>query len=388
MPPRIQSQRVSNSLLPHLSSPSSSPCTPYLNPSLPQSSSRSFSSTQFTQTQRRQQMFAWLKSEGAAYKHHTPGQPNYLTTAIQRKFNPQAAPSNRPFPLNPAFRSESVLSEELRNEIHKRVMVDKKSVRAVSSEMGVDMKRVAAVCRLVELEKRMRDQGKPLALPYARTVHEMLRTTPLYGNAAEQRENAHESINDLPAHRLTDAQIFYPVSESRQFTRVDAGRVFSAAPARTHEFAAEQDADPYEAISRVTQNPSRIEIIGKGDKEQQVLQPADVRIPHPHLISFARDRRQRPSELKEVNDAQRTRLAEEDAVEKERKQAAEERRESNTSHVKPESSRFEFRFKNLEVSKETTGADGRGAQAPGRRYGTPSYERKKGQVKIPTRVVV
>ncbi|KAL4964906.1 mitochondrial 37S ribosomal protein mS45 [Aspergillus stella-maris] len=381
MPPRIQSQRVSNSLLSQLSS-SSSPCTSH------QCTTRSFSSSQPTQTQLRQQMFAWLRGEGAALKEHVPGNFNYLTTVISRRQDPERPASFRPFPMNTHFKSQTILSEELRNEIHRRVMVNKQSVRSVSAALSVDVRRVAAVCRLVELEKKMRQEGKPLALPYARTIHEMVKTTPLYETTAEQRENAHESINDLPAHRLTDTQIFYPVSESRQFTRVDAGRVFSAAPARTHKFAAEQDADPDLAITNVTQNPSRIEFVGKGDKEQPVLQPADVRIPHPHLISYARDMRKRRNEKQSVINDQRARIEKEDAVDKERKQAAEAIREANTSHVKPESSRFEFRIKNVEVSKETTGANGRGAQAPGRRYGTPSYERKKGQVKIPTRVVV
>lgn len=60
----------------------------------------------------------------------------------------------RPFPLNPNFVSQSVLSEELRNEIHNRVVVQGKSVRAVSVELGVEMRRVGAVVRLVELERK------------------------------------------------------------------------------------------------------------------------------------------------------------------------------------------------------------------------------------------
>lgn len=61
----------------------------------------------------------------------------------------------RPFPLNKNFISQSILSDELREEIWKRVRVDGKSVRQVSVEMGVDMRRVAAVVRLVEVEQRM-----------------------------------------------------------------------------------------------------------------------------------------------------------------------------------------------------------------------------------------
>lgn len=66
--------------------------------------------------------------------------------------------SHRPFPLNPNFVSEPVLSEELREEIFRRVVVQKKSVRAVSVELKVDMRRVAAVVRLVSLERQWRSQ--------------------------------------------------------------------------------------------------------------------------------------------------------------------------------------------------------------------------------------
>lgn len=120
-------------------------------------------------------MFEWLNGEGAALKYHVPGQTNYLTNLKQRSRAAKAEEnatgeksaeeenageelSRRPFPMNPHFVSEPILSEELRNEIHRRAVEDKKSVRAVSVEFGVDMRRVAAVVRLVELEKRWRKE--------------------------------------------------------------------------------------------------------------------------------------------------------------------------------------------------------------------------------------
>jgi type IV secretory pathway VirB10-like protein len=216
----------------------------------------------------------------------------------------------------------------------------------------------------------------------------MVPTTPLYENARHNRAMPHESINDLPVHRLTDPQIFYPVSESRQFNRVDAGRVFSAAPALEHKQVTKDAADPSETISRITQNPSLIEKVGKADSEQQVLQPADARIPHPHLVAHERQRAANPNENRENWKAYEERLQKEEAAEQERKRVAKERREQQLTRIQPESSRFEFRFKDVVVSKKTTGFDGRGSKAPGHRYGVPSYERKKGQVKIPTRVEV
>ena len=137
-------------------------------------------------TKLRSEMFAWLNGPGSAFKSPLPGSTNYLTAydrggkllrggAKEENRNTQqqsqssegqggsadAAPVPRetasdlkPFPLNPTFVSQSVLSEELRNEIHQRVAVQKKSVRAVSVELGVEMRRVGAVVRLVELEKK------------------------------------------------------------------------------------------------------------------------------------------------------------------------------------------------------------------------------------------
>ena len=212
----------------------------------------------------------------------------------------------------------------------------------------------------------------------------MLPTTP-YNPEFQKR---HESINDLPAHRLTDPQIFYPVSESRQFTRLDAGRVFSAAPRLRTSHANAAKRNPAAAVATATQHPASIETVGKGDDEQQVLQPADARIPHPYLVAHERDRIAKPFESRGNWNKLTERLQKEEDVASKRKEVNARRREESTDTVVPEDSRFEFRIQDVVVSKETTGADGRGAKAPGRRYGVPSYERKKGEVKIPTRVRV
>ena len=76
-------------------------------------------------------------------------------TEQENKLPKETLEDLRPFPLNKNFVSQSILSEDLRNEIWTRVQEQGKSVRQVSMEMGVDMRRVAAVVRLVEVEKRM-----------------------------------------------------------------------------------------------------------------------------------------------------------------------------------------------------------------------------------------
>lgn len=116
-------------------------------------------------------MFDWLNGPGAELKHHIPGSTNYVTQLRNRRGGDDKESSGRrdndpeddgglktPFPLNPQFVSEPILSEELSNEIYKRVVEQKKSVRSVSVELRVDMRRVGAVVRLKELEKRMKNE--------------------------------------------------------------------------------------------------------------------------------------------------------------------------------------------------------------------------------------
>lgn len=59
----------------------------------------------------------------------------------------------KPFPLNKNFKSESILSEPLREEIYRKAVEDGHSVSTISAFHGVDMRRVAAVVRLKTVEK-------------------------------------------------------------------------------------------------------------------------------------------------------------------------------------------------------------------------------------------
>jgi hypothetical protein len=149
-------------------------------------------------------MFAWLRGPGKNFQYPLPNSTNYLSAydsrgnllrAPEGSEKPKTAPNPdnpddaaldaaaaevkekklekeikedlRPFPLNQHFVSESVLSEPLRQEIWKRVKVDGMSVRTVSVELGVEMRRVGAVVRLVEVERRMRAD---VSLPFLRNL--------------------------------------------------------------------------------------------------------------------------------------------------------------------------------------------------------------------------
>ncbi|PGH13521.1 hypothetical protein AJ80_06271 [Polytolypa hystricis UAMH7299] len=433
MPPRLPCpRRLSCSLSSRLSSSSAQP-SPFSSPLLLSSSSYSTPSQQLSRFQstearsdttetvpdtpeviRRRIADSWLNGPGRVFKTPLPGSTNYLSAYDQQgklirsrqpesenatkksddgkaasaeepigEVPPEDREDLKPFPANPAFVSQSVLSEELRNEIYSQVKEKGKSVRAVSVMFGVDMRRVGAVVRLVELEKRWVKEKKPLALPYARAVHQMIPTTPFV--KPPRFPSPHEPINDLPVHRLTDPQIFYPVSESRQFTRVDAGRVFSAAPAQTDDATRPAHNTP-DSIAQVTHNPGRIEKVGK--KDEQVLLPADLRIPHPHLVAYEHDRIHLAQEKKQRSQRFAERLDAEEAADKDRKDRQKQKIADATNRVVSHGGRYEFRFRDAVVSRENTGADGWGTKAPGKRYGVPNYDRKRGAVKIPTRVDV
>lgn len=150
----------------------------------------------------------------------------------------------------------------------------------------------------------------------------------------------HESINDLPVHPWTRQQIFHPTSESRQFTRADAAKVFS-----------------------------------------DTLLPADARIPHPELIELEKAAASDSSRAERI-EAQRARDAKaaEEKEGKERRQKEWEERNRRTF----EGQRWDFKFTN--VSVEAVGKDGRGRGGVGWRYGNPLNDRKRGMVKIPTSV--
>ncbi|KAK4937434.1 hypothetical protein LTR66_015200 [Elasticomyces elasticus] len=254
------------------------------------------------------------------------------------KLPKERASDLRPYPLNKEFRSQSVLSDELREEIWKRVAKGGQDVAEVSALFGVEMKRVGAVVRMKTLEKDWEKKGKQLAIPYQKAILRMLPITPY--NPKSSKLTPHESINDLPVHPATRQQIFYPTSESRVFTRADAAKAFS-----------------------------------------DTLLPADERIPHPELVQLERWKAQDlPREERIRRQGEKDRRAREEKETRERK-----RKEWEARHLRAvPGQRWDFRFEDISV--EDAGSDGRGRKGVGWRYGMPHEDRKRGMVKIPTSV--
>jgi Eukaryotic mitochondrial regulator protein len=148
----------------------------------------------------RRRLFAWLNGPGAGLREPVPNSTNYLSAydmrtgrrltgpkGARRRGGPEAQTADsqaledaavdnsrqasaddralRPFPMNPHFVSQSVLSEPLRQEVWRRVQVEKKPARQVSVELGIEMRRVGAVVRLVEVERRMRAEVRLHSIP-------------------------------------------------------------------------------------------------------------------------------------------------------------------------------------------------------------------------------
>lgn len=113
-------------------------------------SCRSFSTTSSrkgTLPAVRYRFYKWLKKDGAKLQQHRPGKQNY----VGKKTG--ADHSSFPFPSNPFFKAQAVLSEESRDLIHRRVSMDDEPIKVVSADLGVDHRRVAAVVRMKEVEK-------------------------------------------------------------------------------------------------------------------------------------------------------------------------------------------------------------------------------------------
>lgn len=129
-----------------------------------------------------------------------------------------------------------------------------------------------------------------------------------------------------------------------------------------------------------------IEIVGKPGHERPVLKAADARIPHPHLIAYEKDKLDPEMDAVERNERYHARLREEAEQRADKKEARRKQIEKHTTRV--DTGRYEFLIKDCQTTRLGTGLDGRGTASPGRRYGVPSQDRKRGAVKIPTKVEV
>ncbi|OAP56954.1 hypothetical protein AYL99_09066 [Fonsecaea erecta] len=333
---------------------------------------RSFSSTpSLSQTKLREQFWLWLRGPGENFRHPLPGSTNYLS-AYDRRGN-----------LIRRGRGQEASGEsEKEKSSEDAVTADEEALEAAATEHEQEYKLPKETLEDLRPFPWNKNFGKPLAIPYARAVHGMVPLTTL-NPTTRLPDEPHESINDLEQHPLTFPQIFYPASESRAFNRTDAGRVFSGAPRLSDEQENAIDEGAHEAWQ-----DSRPEIIGRPGHTRTVLKPADSRIPHPHLIAFEKDKQDRSLTPLERRARHRERLEKDEERRRALKAKLQEEEESKRTRI--DVGRWQFVVTEVQSTRQGTGLDGRGSGkgAVGQRYGVPSQERKKGQVKIPTKVDV
>lgn len=290
-------------------------------------------------------MYEWFRRKGNfVFGSSHPREPKYL--------GPEP---DQPFPANPLFRSEAVLSEAMRDLIYSMVIEQGKPIKVVSEKLNVDVRRVGAVIRLKQVEKQWIKDGKSLATPYAKAVMQMLPQTTY--DAGADNNKPHEAINEIPVHKYSVQQLFVPVAESRHFTREDAAKAF-------HE----------RLLSPDQRSPHRQLVEMERD-----LAAAGEGLRGGEKVSKAPAARKARAEAKEKFEAA-ARAEEETIARRVALQTAQE--EAALQSVR--SDRFEFRVR--EINADDVGRHGRSSRGVGWRYGAPLQDRKRGLVKIPTSV--
>ena len=285
-------------------------------------------------------MFAWLSGPGAVFKQPT-GEPQYLSSYDRSTWERKDKGRNpdafvQPYPFNRYFKSQPVLSDAFREDIYTRVKQNNHSIRQVSAALSVSIERVAAVVRLKQVEKEHVAKGGKLSTFLTKALDQML---PVVDVPADSKSGSNggggggggggvfENIQELQTHSLAGRQVFVPTSESREFTRADAGKEFG-------------------------------------------LPAADVMVPHPDLVTLAKEKNEGVLIHERI-----MRQGERDRLEKSRREAAKERADERRRQKKVlEVGRWKWCLTEAETGKV------------GFRYGFPLPDRKKGHVKIPTHV--
>lgn len=132
--------------------------------------SRQFTTTPLASSQR-SNFFNWVDGPGAVFKQADDGGPKYLSAydkyTWERKEPGAGGNINmNPYPLNRAFKSQPVLSDQMREEIYRRVQIEGQSIRQVSAKLAVSLERVAAVVRLKAVEKEWADSVSISLFPF------------------------------------------------------------------------------------------------------------------------------------------------------------------------------------------------------------------------------
>lgn len=168
MPPRIPTRsqalllsctETTVSTLSHTPLRSATAATARSSQTCLQQQTSSFSTTQPRDiTRQRKQFWQWLRTSGRGLRDPpAPGtKAKYVESTIGGISSLQQP--DMPFPANPEFKSQAVLSEQARELIWKAIMEQGQPIKAVSARYSVDMRRVAAVLRMKAIEKKWKTE--------------------------------------------------------------------------------------------------------------------------------------------------------------------------------------------------------------------------------------
>jgi hypothetical protein len=176
-------------------------------------------------------------------------------------------------------------------------------------------------------------------MPLARTYHDVIMSM-LPRAYLTPGEKPFEPINDIHVHSYTMQQLFVPTAESREFTRADAAKAFG----------------------------------------EHIL-PPDEKMRIPELVEMERNIASGMEPEKAYAIFKETAAQSERAFAEAQKAKAKHQADKT---LRVDNGRFEFRFE--KVNADDVGRNGRSRTAVGWRYGQPFTDRRRGEVKIPTKV--
>ncbi|CAK7910071.1 37S ribosomal protein S35, mitochondrial [[Candida] anglica] len=132
----------------------------------------------------------------------------------------------QPFPENPHCKTALMISNELKDQMHKEVTVKGLHSQQVAHKYGIKIARVEAISKLEQIKAQWKEQGK-ITPELERFGSVMYKMFPLY----EPPVNA-ENLTEIPTPSKTLHQRFLTISESEPFGPVDAAKLFDLEPAQ------------------------------------------------------------------------------------------------------------------------------------------------------------
>ncbi|KAH3676068.1 hypothetical protein WICMUC_002365 [Wickerhamomyces mucosus] len=130
-----------------------------------------------------------------------------------------------PFPTNEFCQTNLALSETDKEEIYKKIVIEKLPIQDVAVSFGIRIPRLEAVARLKEIEKRLIKEKKITEemKSMAQTMYKMF---PLF-----ERPVHSENLSEIPVPVKTLQSRFLTIAESEPFGPVDAAKVLGLEPA-------------------------------------------------------------------------------------------------------------------------------------------------------------